>query len=79
MLPVPPPSAIMAHVGISRDFKEPNVHSALYIYAVGKMLPEYLSLQQIYPLFHKVGLFQFERKEPEAQTETYSYLTLVPE
>lgn len=38
-------------------------HTVPYISAVAKMVPEYLSLQQIYCLFHKVGLFEYERKE----------------
>lgn len=36
------------------------------------MLPGYLSFQEIYPLFHKVGLFQYERTEQKAPTETCS-------
>ena len=41
-----------------------------YISVVAKMLPGYLNLQPTYPLFHKVGLFQYERKEQEPQKLT---------
>lgn len=40
-----------------------------YVSVFAKMLPGYLNLQQSYPSFHKVGLFQYERKEQEPQTD----------
>ena len=41
-----------------------------YISVVAKMLAGYLNLQPTYPLFHKVGLFQYERKEQATQKRT---------